>query len=50
MEGLTNLVIKINGLLSSTWHLDYILVLDVVPLSLVIQYLGHPNENIGFIG
>ena len=50
IEGVTILVIKIDGLLNIPQNLDSVIVLDAMPLSLGRKYLGHTNELLGIIG
>ena len=48
-EGVTVIIIKLDGLLNIPYHLDHTLVLDGVLLSLGSKDPGHPNELLGII-
>ena len=48
-EGVTIIIIKLDGLLKILWHLDSILLIDGVLLSIGSRDLGHPNELLGVL-
>ena len=48
-EGVSIIIIKLYDLFYITFHLDSILVMDVVTLSLGSKDLGHPNKLIGIL-
>ena len=48
-EGVTIIIIKLDGLLRIMRNLDSIFLLDVVTIGMVKKYIGHPNEILGII-
>ena len=48
--GVTILMIKLDGLLKIPRNFEFILVIDIVPLSLGITDIEHPNKLLGILG
>ena len=49
-EGVTILMIKLDGLINNPGNIDSIIVLDIVTLSICRKYIGHHNELHGVLG